>query len=218
MSQATVVDRVIEHWFGPLNTSRYDTFESKHKIWYTGSQEIDDDLRQRFGSDVEVALDGGLDHLIRGNEYPVKGELALVLLLDQLPRNIYRGTAKAFAGDTKCREIVASILEPARWSMAKKVLPPAAQVSFLLALMHQESVTDLDLCKSKLEDLINDCRDAGEEAKPCVAMLQGMIGYADRHRDILVQYGRYPYRNAVLGRESTEAELEFLKDGPRFGQ
>lgn len=213
-----VVHDVITHWFGSIDIPRYGTLKAQYPLWYSGTKEIDDDIRNQFGKEVEMALNGELDHLIGSTEYPIKADLAMVVLLDQYSRNIYRGTAKAFAGDEKSRDIVMKLLQPDRWSQAKEMLPPAVRMTFALPLMHQESLGDLDRCIEFTKEHIQECLEGGAEGAECAEQMEGSLSFAESHREIVAKFGRYPYRNEVLGRQSTPEELEFLENGPRFGQ
>lgn len=217
-SEQELIKDVLTHWFGSTTVHRFDTLESQYPKWYKGSKEIDDDIRARFGEDVEIALEGGWDQLINTGEHPVTGPLALVILLDQYTRNIFRGSAKAYAGDDKCIQVASGMLAPNRWPQAKEQLSAPQLVSFLLPLMHQESLHHLDTCVEKISELIEESKAAGEEAAKVTNVLENNLGYAHRHRDIVMKFGRYPYRNDVLGRTCTPEELEFLENGPRFGQ
>lgn len=217
-NEQQIVRDVFTHWYGSETIGRFDTLEHQYSLWYGGTKEIDDDIRERFGKDVEHALNGGWDQLIGGSEHPISGELALVILLDQYTRNIFRGTARAFAGDKKAAQVAASIVSTDRWEEAKETLAVTQCSSFLLPFMHQESLHHLDVCVEKASDLIKHAERAGEDNKDIADAMQKMLEFSNKHRDIIVQFGRYPHRNEVLGRESSPEELEFLKEGMRFGQ
>lgn len=217
-NDSELVENVVKLWFGSTKFSRYDTMESQKELWWGGSKKIDDDIRNRFGTDVERALNGDLDHLINHDEHGVRGDLALTIILDQFPRNIYRGSAKAFVGDAKSREIVMSLLEPSRWQVAKDSLPCMIRFSFMLPLMHQESVSDLDRCINEIQKMTDELKLGGEQAAECVKIFQQSRDFAEKHRDIIQRFGRFPHRNEVLDRESTDEEIEYLKSADRFGQ
>lgn len=217
-TEQQIVDDVLEHWYGAKQLDRLCYPSSQTSLWYKGTKEIDDDIRDRFGDDVELALDGRWDQLIGGTEHPLKGELALVIMLDQYTRNIFRGSAKAFAGDEKAFQAAAAIVSTDRWADAKQNLAIVQCTSLLLPFMHQEHVEHLDTCSEKVEDLIAEVEPEGEQGEEVLDSLRKMVDYTKRHRDIIVEYGRYPYRNQSLGRTSTPEELTFLETGPRFGQ
>lgn len=217
-SARELVNDVLTHWFGSTEVGRYDTLEPQFKLWYEGGEEIDRDIRSRFGADVEGAIEGKWDLLEDTSEYPVTGPLALVIMLDQYTRNIFRGSAKAFDGDDKCIQVAEKIVKSGRWTQAKEQLSAPQLMSFLLPFMHQESLQHLDICMEKVSELVEDSKAAGKKAEKVTKSMEMSLDFAKKHRDILHEFGRYPHRNEVLGRESTPEELEFLEDGPRFGQ
>jgi uncharacterized protein (DUF924 family) len=116
--------------------------------------------------------------------------LALVVLLDQFPRNMFRGTARAFEGDAGAREAARALLERG-WD---RDMSQAQRLFAYLPFEHSEALADQDLACELMKDFDDEQR-----------------GYAERHRDIIRRFGRFPHRNAALGRASTAAEVEFLK-------
>lgn len=189
-------------WFGELE-SGYPR-ESRQALWFGGAAEVDAEIRERFGAAVESALEGGFGDW-EGN---ARGELALVLLLDQMTRNIHRGDARAFAGDARARRIVINALAEGR----DLQLAPIERAFFYLPLEHSERLVDLERCVKLFEELLalapSDQRGAAES----------QLDYAIRHRAVIAHFGRYPHRNQVLGRASTPEELAWLVNGERFGQ
>lgn len=217
-NEQQLVTDVLTHWYGSSTVERFDSLEKQYTLWYEGAKEIDDDIRNRFGDDVEQALNGDWDQLIGGSQHPITGELALVVMLDQYTRNIFRGTARAYAGDEKAVRTAESIVTTDRWEEAKKALAITQCSTFLMPFMHQESLRHLDICVEKVSDLFKYAESAGDEAKDVAEVMQRTLEFANVHRDIIAQFGRYPYRNEVLKRASTPEELKFLEKGPRFGQ
>ena len=129
-----------------------------------------------------------------------KRRLALILLFDQVPRNAYRGTAAAFAFD---REALALAVEGLQLA-ADAALDPLERLFFYLPLEHAESMEAQDAARRRV-------RAAGRGgAAGAARVLRVPCRYARKHRDIIAKFGRFPHRNAVLGRESTAAELEWL--------
>lgn len=221
-----LINDVITYWYGgtDFESRRLDSMKEMSTRWYTGGEAVDTEIREKFGSSVEKAIDGQLDHLINNNIHGIKGDLALTLLLDQYSRNMYRGSEKAFSGDVKSKTIAMSVLQPERWIIAKRELPYLVRVSFLMSLMHQEFLPDQDRCYNEIEKLIVELEedhkdeDDKESLKECSDVLQSTLMYSAKHRDIIVKFSRFPHRNYALGRISTEEELEYLKNGDRFGQ
>lgn len=213
-----LIHNILDFWFGSSNFSLYSDMSSQYALWFGSSKETDDQIRTRFGSHVQRALNNQYDHFIGNNEFPIKSELALTIMLDQFTRNIYRGTAQAFAGDTKARQIVQGLLVPNRWEEVRENIPPTIRVSFTLPLMHQESMEDQALCVRCTEEMIEEMEAYGEKGEPCIKFLRNSLEFAIDHQKLIEKFGRFPHRNATLGRESTEEELEYLKDGSRYGQ
>lgn len=178
---------LLDFWFGG------DDDEAGRKVWFTVDPAFDAELRQRFGALSAQALAGALD----GWAETAEGALALVLLLDQLPRNLNRGQHGAFACDEKARQI-------ARLAVARgfdRALAPVRRQFFYLPFEHSEDLADqaegVRLFASLPEGTFRD---------NCVA-------YARRHHAVIERFGRFPHRNAALGRATTEEEQEFLQ-GP----
>ncbi|HEV8051172.1 MAG TPA: DUF924 family protein [Parachlamydiaceae bacterium] len=189
---------VLEYWFGPLQTAD-DYPEGKSKLWFGGGNAIDNDIRNCFGKLVEAAIRNELD---AWKETP-KGRLALLILLDQFTRNIYRGSPEAFAYDGIAQKLV---LEGIAQGQDQSLLP-VERVFFYLPLEHSEDMGIQKLSVEKFHSVISLVPAAQ------VSHFISFKDYAQRHYDIIAQFGRYPHRNAILGRKSTPEEIEFLK-GP----
>jgi uncharacterized protein (DUF924 family) len=200
---------LLEYWFGPRP---YDpaSLAARMPQWFgdpdpARQQAFDAGLAARFGDAARGAAAG---------EYTTwsaspRRALALVLLLDQLPRNLHRGTAAAFAQDRAALEIVVAGMQRG----ADAALEPIERLFFYLPLQHAESLT-------VQEESLAACRRLAAEAPPAwQPLLAGTAGYAQKHHDIIARFGRFPHRNAVLGRESTQEEAAWLAEGgERFGQ
>lgn len=215
---ARLISNVLNFWFGKEDFPEWERYESQLGLWYGSSEEIDADIRKRFERNVEDALSGNLDHFIDNKDYPLEAELALVILLDQFPRNIYRRSGRAFSGDAKSKAIVDDMLRTKRWDELKEYFSPIVRMSFLLPLMHQESLEDQDKCIELIQRMLEECKLAGSEAEETAKQLHQSLYFSQQHRDIIEQFGRFPHRNKVLNRTSTEKEKQFLQDGPTFGQ
>ncbi|MEO8248801.1 MAG: DUF924 family protein [Burkholderiales bacterium] len=172
--------------------------------WFGAAAALDREINQRFGALVRQAADGGLTEW----EAAPLPRLALVILLDQFMRNLFRGQAEAFAGDSRSQRLVLDAL--GREMDAK--LPWVGRVFLLMPLMHAEDLALQQRCVQGFEAL------AREVPQAIAREIEGNLRFAKSHLEIIESYGRFPYRNEVLARASTEAELEFLKNGPRFGQ
>ena len=132
-----------------------------------------------------------------------------MILLDQFTRNIYRGDARAFAGDPQARELVKQGLATG----LDKALTPIQRSFFYMPLEHSESLQDQDQCVALFEQLLEEVPQQGK------AVIQSSLDFAIKHRDIIRQFGRFPHRNQAIGRSSTPEEQAYLNSGgARFGQ
>ncbi|MEO8018153.1 MAG: DUF924 family protein [Pseudomonadota bacterium] len=200
---------VLEFWFGhgPFDAAR---LEERGNFWFGGDGAAavaarDAGIRSRLEPLLERAARGELANWAASP----KRRLALVLLFDQVPRNAYRGTAAAFAFD---REALALTVEGMHLA-ADAALDPLERLFFYLPLEHAESIDAQDVAMTALARLV------AEAPAELREFLKSSADYARQHRDIIAKFGRFPHRNAVLGRASTPAELEWLAaSGESFGQ
>jgi uncharacterized protein (DUF924 family) len=194
---------VLDFWFGDGLTRDWPSQDHKD-LWFGGGPAQDEAIRQRFGPLVDEALNGGLIDW----ETDPRTRLALIVLLDQLSRNVHRGQRRAFDGDDRAQRLT-------RLSIAEGMdttLTPAGCVFLYMPLMHAEHLDLQEECVARFQRLVDSSPPALRDT------LAGNLRFAVVHRDIVAQYGRFPHRNAVLGRSTTPEEAAFLKDGPRFGQ
>jgi uncharacterized protein (DUF924 family) len=191
-----VRDELLEFWFGN-DPDDAAIAEQQADLWWGHAAATDEELQQRFGAAASAAATEVLDHLVGSP----RGRLALILLLDQLPRSIHRGTPDAFAQDAKARMVASRGLD----SGADKLLRPIERVFFYLPFEHSEQLEDqdlsVDLYRSLAEQVALEHRETFAE----------FLDYATRHRDVIARFGRFPHRNEILGRPSTSEELEFLE-------
>ena len=157
--------------------------------WFKHNDTFDGTIRSRFLTTYEAAAGGELGAF----EQSVEGALALVILLDQFPRNMFRGDARAFATDVPARAVADRAISRGFDQMTV----PALRMFFYLPFMHSEAVTDQNRCV-QLFAALGDT----EQSR-----------YAELHRDIVTKFGRFPHRNRMLGRIPTPAEEEFLDGG-----
>ncbi|MCW8087295.1 DUF924 family protein [Sabulicella glaciei] len=180
-------DDILGFWFS-------DGPDGYRRAWFMRDDSFDAEIRERFGTLVRPAREGRMDDWADTPE----GALALLLVLDQFPRNLHRGTPDAFASDAHAREVArASVLE----RQHDLRLTPTQRVFFYLPFEHGEAMADQNLSVALFEGL----RD-----HPAHAASGGTIDYAWRHWEVIRRFGRFPHRNATLGRESTEAERAYL--------
>lgn len=188
---------LLDFWFGD-DSGDAPRAARQAPLWWGKNRETDALLAHRFGELAQAAAEGELAHWA---EVPV-GRLALILLLDQLPRNIHRASPAAFAQDAKARDLCLRGLSLG----ADKALSPLARVFFYLPLEHAESREQQARSVALFEAL------AAEQADgPARETFEGFADFARRHQVIIQRFGRFPHRNAILGRTSTPEEAEFLQ-------
>jgi uncharacterized protein (DUF924 family) len=197
-------DDILQFWFGDASETPAQA-ESRLSLWFEGSPEVDERIRERFGAAVAAAARG--EHDPWG--HAPRPALALVVLLDQFPRNIWRGTSRAFAQDPQA-------LGVARQAVAAGFLYELAPIErpFLtLPYQHAESL-------AAQRESVRLCREIAATAPPeWRAILETFPHYAERHLEIIARFGRFPHRNALLGRASTPEEKAYLDGGGEtFGQ
>lgn len=159
--------------------------------WFTRDRNFDAAIRARFADLVPEGQRGACDDWAGTAE----GALALVILLDQFPRNLYRGTSRAFAADARAR----AVAQVATLRRLDRALTPVQRVFLYLPFEHSESMTDQERSVSLFEALSG-------------PGLDQVADYARRHRDVIARFGRFPHRNAALGRVSTAEELAYLAE------
>lgn len=170
------VEAVLDFWFG----------ECSEQDWFQKSDAFDATLQERFAAVHDAACAGALDHW---GESP-KGRLALLILLDQMSRNLHRGDARAFAQDGKAIALARRALAEGDHVGATR----DERLFLYLPFEHSENPADQDLCMALFSALGDD----------------RLTDFAERHKVIIDRFGRFPHRNAVLGRESTPEEIDFL--------
>ena len=185
------------HWWFGQGTSATEIAAEKQRLWFGYRPQQDAEARERFGALVEQALNGDLQDWA---ELP-EGWLALVLLLDQLPRMIHRDTPRAFAGDERAQQLVRDGLAHG----GDMLLSPIQRVFIYLVLEHAENLAVQDLAVAHFTAL----RDIAAEHEQ--ALFRDFLDYAERHREVISRFGRFPHRNAILGRDSCDAEQSFLQ-------
>lgn len=184
---------VLDFWLGPAGSSPL----ANASRWYSKDAAFDVEIRQRFEGALDLGAKGDLDSW----KTTARGRLALVILLDQLSRNMFRGQPRAFAQDPRARRYALEALAAGDEDELGVV-----ERSFLyMPLMHAEHLDLQRQCVAAFERLVDV---APEDLRPFVD--QG-LEYAKRHEEIIRRFGRFPHRNAVLGRASTPEELAFLK-------
>jgi uncharacterized protein (DUF924 family) len=199
------IETLLAAWFGPPTDGK-EALDRLVTRWFKADPANDRMLEARFG---DLARSAGRNELEAWRS-TARGRLALILLLDQLPRQLHRGTAAAFAQDAKALELTLTGIER-RMDLE---LEPLERAFFYMPLQHAESLPMQELGVRKFESLKADA------PSPDLAnALAGFAKAAREHREIIARFGRFPHRNHSLGRESTPEEAEYLaQGGPTFGQ
>ncbi|HSD37577.1 MAG TPA: DUF924 family protein [Rhodocyclaceae bacterium] len=191
-------ETILGFWFG---SSPDDAIVAKEKtaLWWAKDATTDQHMRERFAPTLQQAANGAL----RDWQTTPEGRLALILLCDQFPRNIYRDTPQSFAFDEQARSLCKKGIDAG----ADEVLRPIQRVFFYLPLEHSESLDDQNESVALFEALATGMPAAQRKE------FAGYVDFAKHHRAIIERFGRFPHRNAILGREATAEELAFLS-GP----
>ncbi|HRF08876.1 MAG TPA: DUF924 family protein [Xanthobacteraceae bacterium] len=171
-------DEIIQFWT-----------DAGEENWFKSDPSFDEKVRARFLATYEAGMRGEFDAWENSPEFA----LALVLLFDQFPRNMFRGTPKAFASDEKAKLIADRAIAAGH----DKAVEPALHTFFYLPFMHSEELADQERCVALME----------QGGKP------ENIKYAEIHLDAIKRFGRFPHRNTILGRKSTPEEVAYLADG-----
>jgi uncharacterized protein (DUF924 family) len=188
-----VPEDVLHFWFGPPGSPPL----ANQARWYTKDAAFDREITERFEDALDLAARGGLDSW----KSTARGRLALVILLDQFSRNMFRNAPRSFAQDARACE---ATLE-AVGTEAEQELEVVERSFLYMPLMHAENVDLQHKCVAAFERLAHV---AGPDLRSYV---ENSLRYAIRHSEIVERFGRFPHRNTILGRSSTPAELEFLK-------
>jgi uncharacterized protein (DUF924 family) len=198
------IDAILAFWFKEQQLSA-PQIDGRMDIWFGEDAVFDEEISRQFASDVEAASAGQLDRWATDS----RGRLALILLLDQFRRNIYRNKAEAFALDKAALKLcVEGAMEK-----KDKGLKPIERVFFYMPLQHAESRK----VQKKSCEIFN--RLSGAVSATYKETFETVAQFAQLHADIVEQFGRFPHRNAIMNRPNTAEEDEYLAgDAPTFGQ
>ena len=174
--------KIIDFWFA----------DDVRKLWFNSTAEFDRSLCERFEDALQQAGRGELEHWMENAE----GCLALVILLDQFPLNMFRGSAQSFASEGQSREVARVAIE----NGFDKVLAAEQQAFLYMPFMHSEDLADQELALKLFDQ-------PGMESN---------LRFARHHHAVVETYGRFPHRNAALGRINTEVETEYLNSREAF--
>lgn len=176
---------------GPEEILSFWLDEVEPKDWYIASDALDETIRDRFLSTWEEANKGGLGQWLTY----ASGSLAYIILTDQFSRNLFRGSGKSFATDRRAL-CAAKTAVKNKWDMR---IDQPGRLFFYMPLMHSENLCDQDRCVRLIMDRLEDS--------------EGNLLHARAHREVIRLFGRFPHRNADLGRRSTQPEMAYLAKG-----
>lgn len=198
------IEAILSFWF---DGSRSDPQQALEMVprWFMSGPEFDAEIRDRFSDLYHAAVAGELAEW----EQTARGSLALIILLDQFSRNLFRGTPQAFAEDAAAQRLCLDSIE----QQLDELLSPVECGFLYMPLQHAENAYLQDVSVQQYERLLQ------HSEAPWQPLLQSMLDYAREHRDIVHRFGRFPHRNPILGRQPTPEELAFLAEGgPDYGQ
>lgn len=183
-------NEILFFWFDePRNQQEY--YDERRKLWFAANPQIDQEIQARFLVDYKAAVAQELQ------EWTInpRSALALLLLYDQFPRNMFRGEPRAFATDARARQVTAQLL----FRGEDKQLHPAERIFVYMPLMHSEDLTQQEQSVALFRQLAQE--------SPYI----DSVSHAIRHQEIIERFGRFPHRNVILGRPSTAKEITFLQ-------
>lgn len=190
-------DSIRNFWFG-THADDAVVAQQRANLWWSKKSEVDQTIRARFADTVDAAVNHTLDDWAQTPD----GLLALILLTDQFPRNIYRGTARAFQFDALAQTWCLAGLE----REMDRALRPIERVFFYLPLEHAESPVHQERSVQLYTRLFQ------EVPADHVELFLGYLTFALRHRRTIARFGRFPHRNEIVRRESTPEEMAFLQE------
>ena len=197
------INRVLNYWFGtsvkPLSK------EEQNERWYQSTPAVDQEIRSQFDDLNKQARGQLLDHW----QDSARGYLALIILLDQMSRNMYRATANAFAQDNQALEICLRGIQLGY----DKQLSLIERIFYYHPFEHSENIEHQKLSVASFSHLLTEFTEPTD-----VQMIDNALFWAKEHLHIIDQFGRFPHRNDILGRTSSSDELTYLKTANTFGQ
>lgn len=200
-------DDIIKFWFHDVTDQHViDKKKEPYSSWFKKNDVFDLTIKERFEEHVLKAEQGKYDSWKKS----MHGRLALILLWDQFPRNIYRGTPDMFRFDSLALDLVKDTLAK-HWDQQAACI---YRVFIYMPLMHAENIESQEMCVDKFEELMEFSMTTCPDNTDYFAY---NLKYAIQHQNIIEQFNRFPHRNKILGRESTPKEKEFLeKPGSSF--
>lgn len=190
------IDEILDYWYGDFAQQGSDA-DQRIEFWFGKSDQADKEITDRFSNDVKTLINGGYRHWL---QHP-RGRLACIILLDQFCRQIFRGTSRAYEYDPMALNYCLDGIDLGH----DLALSWPLRYFYYLPLEHSENIEHQNQCVAVYQAL------ADEAPEKFRAIYTDAADYAEKHRVIIERFGRFPHRNRILGRNSTEEELEFLK-------
>ena len=192
------VTKILSFWFGDP-AAMGSEYGKERRIWFHKDPTFDQHVRDEYLTCYEQARQGACDDWLQTPH----GTLALIVLLDQFPRNLFRGTSRSFEADQQALSVAQSAIAQ---GYDQSLLLPVERLFLYLPFEHSENLEHQEQSVTLFQALIQ-----------IAPELHSTLEYAYRHRDVIARFGRFPHRNDLLGRSSTPAEIEFLQQpGSRF--
>ena len=193
-------EEILSYWFPPGYDADAETLQQQVVRWFLGGPEVDQEITELFTPVLEQARQGELDWWA---DTP-RGRLALIIVLDQFSRSVYKGTPLAYAQDPAALQLALSGTEVGM----ERDLSLMERLFFTLPLGHAEGP---DLAE-RGDWMVRQAEEMVELAPPHLRLTyENSLSQAKAHREVIARFGRYPHRNEVLGRTSTPDELEYLR-------
>lgn len=191
------VQEILKFWFGRVEETILPT-QNRSKIWFGGGKELDDQIRERFGDDLDKAILGEYDHW----DKDPRGSLALIIILDQFSRNIHRDMPMAYTQDQKALDVCVRGIE----RQYDHEVSLIERSFFYMPFMHSENL-EMQTTSLRAFKMLVDL--SFPEGRP---IFENFYKYAISHYKVIERYGRFPSRNKVLGRDCAPDEIEYLKN------
>ena len=189
--------RAVWHfWLGDETQADAAYFDNRMKLWFQKNEAADNEIRHRFAALLEEASRG---HLQAWQADP-HARLALIILLDQFSRNLYRNNPRAWAQDERALALSVAAID----SGMDRLVPLHARMFYYLPLEHAEDLNMQDRCVELFKALLEEVPANQKE------LYSVQLNYAEQHRDVVAKFGRFPHRNAILGRTSSVEEEAYL--------
>jgi uncharacterized protein (DUF924 family) len=185
---------ILKFWFQEADSKRLD-FSMKR--WFEPNKKFDAEIKSKFFSTIEDALNGKLDDWAA----TIDGSIALILIYDQFTRNIYRNSATAYTGDCRALEIAKNVITLGH----DEELPLLQRLFLYLPFMHAENKMTQEQSVELYKKLV------GDSPSSVKKYFSESLEFAKKHKEVIDKFGRFPHRNKDLGRESTKEEIEFIK-------